>query len=145
MLEAAPAPDWTRTSFFAASFLTVSGVAATRVSPARTSAGTPILMRDISWIEARILHATADEGALRQLEQSVHRQGERRRGERAGEQGNAVVEREPLRDALAEASCADEGGDGRGSHADNCGSLDSREEGRKSERQFDHLQDLPPL
>jgi hypothetical protein len=49
MLEAAPAPAWTRTSFFAASFFTVSGVAATRVSPARISAGTPILMRDVSW------------------------------------------------------------------------------------------------
>src|SRR5882672_623490 len=45
MLAPAPAPDWTSTvCLAAASFLTVSGVAATRVSPGRVSAGTPICM-----------------------------------------------------------------------------------------------------
>src|SRR4029077_1518180 len=45
MLAPAPAPDWTTTACLAAtSFLIVSGVAATRVSPGRVSAGTPICM-----------------------------------------------------------------------------------------------------
>src|SRR5882672_8346768 len=45
MLAPAPAPDWTRTECLpTTSFLTVSGVAATRVSPARVSAGMPIFM-----------------------------------------------------------------------------------------------------
>ncbi len=44
-LAASPAPDCTSTWWPAAtSFLTVSGVAATRASPARVSAGTPILI-----------------------------------------------------------------------------------------------------
>src|SRR5256885_13535147 len=45
-LAAIPAPDWTRIAWRppAASFLTVSGVAATRVSPARVSAGIPMFM-----------------------------------------------------------------------------------------------------
>src|SRR5258706_16034547 len=47
-----------RTSLFAASFFTVSGVAATRVSPGRVSAGTPIRMGDFPLVlqpEAGIL------------------------------------------------------------------------------------------
>src|SRR5712692_2563897 len=45
-LAAIPAPDCTRIAWRppAASFLTVSGVAATRVSPARVSAGMPMFM-----------------------------------------------------------------------------------------------------
>jgi hypothetical protein len=45
-----PAPACTMTWCFAAtSFFTVSGVAATRVSPSRVSAGMPILM-PTSWL-----------------------------------------------------------------------------------------------
>src|SRR4051812_49828723 len=111
MLEARPAPAWTRTSFFAASFLTVSGVAATRVTLARISAGTPILMKDAPGIEARILPWTPDERALGQLEQPMHRQRQRRRRQGAGKQHHAVIERQTLRDPLAEPPCANEGGD----------------------------------
>src|SRR5450830_1395533 len=46
MLDLMPAPDSTNTSCFAAtSFLTVSGVAATRVSPSRLSTGMPSFMQ----------------------------------------------------------------------------------------------------
>ena len=47
MFAPAPAPDWTVTEWnvAAASFLTVSGVAATRVSPGRISVGIPIRIR----------------------------------------------------------------------------------------------------
>ncbi len=46
MLAATPAPDSTTIACLplAASFLTVSGVAATRVSPGRVSRGMPIIM-----------------------------------------------------------------------------------------------------
>ena len=45
-LAANPAPDWMRRVWpKALSFFTVSGVAATRVSPGRVSAGTPISMK----------------------------------------------------------------------------------------------------
>jgi hypothetical protein len=49
-LDDTPAFAWTMTWCFATtSFLTVSGVAATRVSPDRVSAGMPILM-PTSWL-----------------------------------------------------------------------------------------------
>src|SRR5882724_2462357 len=93
MLEAAPAPACTRSSFLPASFLSVSGVAATRVSPARVSAGTPILMKDAS-VELRRgfyrgprpartalprLACTRHpaEAALAELERALHHQRER--------------------------------------------------------------------
>src|SRR6516162_4871824 len=46
MLDSVPAPDSTTSSCLplAASFFTVSGVAATRVSPARVSRGMPMIM-----------------------------------------------------------------------------------------------------
>src|SRR5688500_14089555 len=121
MLAFAPAPACTRTSFLAASFLTVSGVAATRVSPARVSAGTPTLIRSSPKGSGEILPRRARDGTLGQLERAVHREGERRGGERAGEEHGVVVQGESLHDALAEAAGADESGNGRGADVDHRG------------------------
>src|SRR6266699_5690335 len=54
-LAAIAAPDWTRIVWRPpeASFLTVSGVAATRVSPARVSAGMPMFMDFFSGAETK--------------------------------------------------------------------------------------------
>src|SRR5512146_119178 len=115
MLEPLPAPDCTRTSFFAASFLTVSGVAATRVSPPRVSAGTPILMAWVSLVcLASILARARGKRPLDQLKHGMRDKCEARGGQRAGEQHHVVVQGQPLDDSLAEATGADERGDCRG-------------------------------
>src|SRR3970282_1748162 len=97
MLAAMPAPACTRTSFFAASFLTVSGVAATRVSPGRVSAGTPILMDCVLSLSAEpeILLAFPaaarhpGETPLAELESALHE--ECQDGGRGGAGGEGVM------------------------------------------------------
>src|SRR5688500_12958550 len=131
MLAPAPAPACTRTSFFAASLLTVSGVAATRVSPARVSAGTPILIRSSPKGSGEILPRHAEDGTLGELEGAVHHKGERGGRQRTREQHRVVVQGESLHDACPEAAGADEGGDGRGADIDHRGGLDAGHDGRR--------------
>jgi hypothetical protein len=68
MFAPAPAPDWTVTEWnvAAASFLTVSGVAATRVSPGRISVGIPIL------IDTTIQYATQATKTISHKEHEAH-------------------------------------------------------------------------
>src|SRR5438445_2122315 len=143
MLDPAPAPAWMRTSFFAASRFTVSGVAATRVSPARTSAGTPIFMNASPWGWGGILPRRACDGTLGELECRMYGKSERRRRQRTGEEHSVVVQRQALRDALAEPAGADEGGDGRGTDVDHRRGLDPRHDGFARKRKLYPVKNIP--
>src|SRR5688500_114284 len=112
MLAATPAPACTRTSFFAARFLTVSGVAATPVWLGRVSAATPMLMdcglpRSADPETLLALPAAArhpGETPPAELEGALHEERQDRGRDGACEQGDMVVQRPAGGDALAVAA-----------------------------------------
>src|SRR5439155_20632369 len=83
-----------------------------------------------------ILPRPAREATLDELECRMHCKSERRRRQRAGEQHGVVVQRQALRDALAEPAGAEEGGDSRGAYVAHRRGLDARHDGLARKRQL---------
>jgi len=90
-----------------------------------------------------ILPRPAREATLGELECRMHCKSERRRRQRTGEEHGVVVQRQALRDALAEPAGADEGGDGRGADVDHRRGLDARHDGFARERQLYPVKNIP--